>query len=136
MNRSVNLQTAQNFYQSLGKLFYAIAAADKVVREEEVKALKKIVEEEWLDIEKINDEFGTDTAYQIEIIFDWLDENQPGAEEAFQEFKDYRKEHLNLFDKKIDRLILKTANEIADAFAGKNRAELIMLTKLRSLLKQ
>lgn len=135
MNKSVNLHTAQNFYQNLGKLFYAIAAADKVVREEEVKALKKIVEEEWLDIDKINDEFGTDTAYQIEIIFDWLDENQPDAEEAFKEFKEYRQEHSNLFDEKIDRLILRTSNEIADSFAGKNRAEIMMLTKLRSLLK-
>lgn len=136
MNKSVNIHTAQNFYQHLGKLFYAIAAADNVVSEEEVKALKNIVEEEWLEIDRIDDEFGTDTAYQIEIIFDWLDENQPDAEGAFLEFKEYRQEHINLFDENIDRLIWKTANEIADSFAGINRAEINMLTKLRSLLKQ
>lgn len=136
MDKSVSLNTAQNFYQSLGKLFYAIAAADKVVSEEEVKTLKKIVEEEWLKIDKINDEFGTDTAYQIEIIFDWLDENQPDADNAFREFKEYREMHKNLFDKDIDRLILKTADEIAESFAGKNIAEIKMLTKLRSLLHE
>ncbi|MCM4158706.1 hypothetical protein FHG64_03650 [Antarcticibacterium flavum] len=135
MKNSVNLQTAETFYQNLGKLFYAIAAADKVVRAEEVAALKEIVEKEWLKIDEINDEFGTDTAYQIEIIFDWLDENQPDAEEAFNDFKEYRRDHQNFFDPDIDKLIWKTADTIAASFAGKNKAEVIMLSKLKALLQ-
>lgn len=135
MKNSVNLNTAQAFYQNLGKLFYAIAAADKVVRSEEVAALKDIVQKEWVKIDEINDEFGTDTAYQIEIIFDWLDENQPEADDAFNDFKDYREDHKNLFDPKIDKLIWKTADGIAASFAGKNKAEVIMLSKLKSLLQ-
>lgn len=135
MKNSVNLQTAEKFYQNLGKLFYAIAAADNVVRAEEVAALKEIVEKEWLKIDEINDEFGTDTAYQIEIIFDWLDENKPDAEEAFNDFQEYRREHQNLFDPEIDKLIWKTADGIAASFAGKNKAEVIMLSKLKSLLQ-
>lgn len=135
MKNSVNPNTSQAFYQNLGKLFYAIAAADKVVHKEEVKALKEIVEKEWLNIDKINDEFGTDTAYQIEIIFDWLDENQPDANDAFNEFKEYRQEHQNLFDHEIDQLIWKTADDIAASFAGKNKAEVLMLSRLKSLLQ-
>jgi hypothetical protein len=135
MKNSVNLHTAQAFYQNLGKLFYAIAAADKVVRKEEVTTLKEIVEKEWLKVDEINDEFGTDTAYQIEIIFDWLDENKPDADEAFNDFKEYREDHKNLFDQEIDQLIWKTADGIAASFAGKNKAEVIMLSKLKTLLE-
>lgn len=135
MKDSVSPNTAQRFYQNLGNLFYAIAAADNEVNEEEIKTLKSIVEKEWVKLDEIKDEFGTDSAYQIEIIFDWLDENRPDAEEAFAEFKDYRMEHENLFDEETDQLIWKTAYRIAVSFAGKNEDEMIMLSKLKALLK-
>lgn len=125
---------AQKFYQNLGKLFYAIAASDKVVKKEEIDTLKGIVEQEWVQIDDYQDEFGTDTAYQIEIIFDWLEENQPDAFLSFKEFSDFKKEHENLFNNKINTLILKTADAIAASFAGKNKSELIMLSKLKSIL--
>ncbi|UJH91368.1 hypothetical protein LZ575_00815 [Antarcticibacterium sp. 1MA-6-2] len=119
----------------MGNLFYAIAAADNDVNEVEIQTLKSIVEEEWVKLDETKDEFGTDTAYQIEIIFDWLDENTPDPEEAFTQFKDYRVEHENLFDEETDHLIWKTAYKIAVSFAGKNEDEMIMLSKLKALLK-
>ncbi|HLU51235.1 MAG TPA: hypothetical protein VKZ42_03660 [Flavobacteriaceae bacterium] len=54
---------SQKFYQSLGKLFYAIASVDKVVRKDEVEILKSLVKEKWLDLDDVEDEFGTDAAY-------------------------------------------------------------------------
>ena len=135
MRNSVSPNTARTFYQNLGNLFYAIAAADKEINEEEVKTLKSLVEEEWVNLDDNKDEFGTDTAYQIEIIFDWLDENRPDAEVAFNEFKDYRQEHQNLFDEETDKLIWKTAYKIAVSFAGKNEDEMVMLAKLKELLE-
>lgn len=125
---------AQKFYQNLGKLFYAIAASDKVVKKEEINTLKGIVEQEWLHIDDYQDQFGTDTAYQIEIIFDWLEENQPDAFLTFEEFSNFKKEHEKLFNNKINKLIWKTADSIAASFAGKNKSELIMLSKLKSIL--
>ena len=125
---------AQKFYQNLGKLFYAIAASDKAVRKEEIDTLKSILEQEWLHIDDYQNEFGTDTAYQIEIIFDWLNENQPDSSNAFDEFSDFKKENEYLFNPKIKKLIWKTANAISSSFAGKNKSELIMLSKLKSIL--
>jgi len=134
MNNSTNPGFAQKFYQNLGKLFYAVAASDKVVKKEEIDALKNIVEQEWVSIDNYQDEFGTDTAYQIEIIFNWLEENQPDAFLAFEEFSDFKKEHKKLFNSNINKLILKTADAIAASFAGKNKSELIMLSKLKSII--
>lgn len=124
----------KSFYQQMGKLFYAIAAADKTVREEELEALKKLVRSEWLALDETYDEFGSDSAYQIEIVFDWLTENEWDMEDAISGLKGFREVHPGLFTDQINRLILKTASAVADSFNGKNKSELTILTQLRSVL--
>lgn len=128
------MQDVQKLYQNLGKLFYAVAASDKVVREEEKKTLKNIVKEDWLKVDDFKDEYGSDAAYYIEIIFDWLDENQPPAFNAFDDFKNFKKENEELFTPAIKKLIWKTADQIASSFSGKNKSELIMLSQLKAIL--
>ena len=124
------------FYQNLGKLFYAIAAVDKNVREEEFDKLKEIVKLEWLAVDEIEDNFHTDAAYQIEIVFDWLyKEEKLDAKTWYNDFIAYKDEQPHLFPKAIKKLILKTANAIADSFSGKNKSELIMLSTLEMNLK-
>ena len=118
-------------YQKLGELFYAIAAADKVIRKAEVDTLRNLIKKYWKDVDELEDEFHTDAAYQIEIVFDWLDTKQLDAQECFNTFKDFKKEHPSLFSETIKRLTWKTADAIAASFAGKNKSELIMLTKLK-----
>ncbi|WP_234859334.1 hypothetical protein [Aquimarina aquimarini] len=124
------------FYQNLGKLFYAIAAADKVVRVSEYDSLQKIVKSEWLKIDDTNDEFGVDAAFQIEIVFDWLDHKQLSAEESFTQFEAYFEENKSYFTPTIQQLIWNTANSIAGAFSGKNKSELMMLGRLQLILEK
>ncbi|PKQ45130.1 hypothetical protein [Confluentibacter flavum] len=121
------------FYQNLGKLFYAIAAADNKVHEAEINTLKELVKKEWLDVDDIEDGFGTDAAYQIEIVFDWLFNEQDtgfNIKTCYDDFISYKKDQKHLFTNNVNRLILKTANAIADSFSGKNKSELILLGKL------
>lgn len=124
-----------SLYQKLGSLFYAIAAADKVVHPEEVKTLKKLILEKWKTTEDYKDHFGSDVVYQMEIVFDWLEYNQISAHEGFEEFKDFYEEHKRIFTKKRKNLIHDTASKIARAYADVNKSELIMLSKLESLFK-
>lgn len=128
------MQGIQKLYQNLGKLFYAVAASDKVVREEEKNTLKNIVKKDWVGVDDFKDEYGSDAAYLIEIIFDWLDENEPPAFSAFNDFRDFKKGHEEFFTPEIKRLILKTADQIASSFSGKNKSELIMLSQLKAIL--
>ncbi|WP_025743258.1 hypothetical protein [Aquimarina pacifica] len=134
MNTHQNLGIT--FYQHLGKLFYAIAAADKVVRSSERQSLQEFVQSVWVTLEDQEDEFGDDTAYQIEIVFDWLDHEEPSTESCFKEFESYYIKHPSFFSKNIKQLIWDTANAIADAFAGKNKSELTMLGKLHILFNR
>ncbi|WP_235004512.1 hypothetical protein [Aequorivita antarctica] len=119
----------------MGELFYAIAAADKVVRKAEYNILKNIVSEQWKNLDDYEDPFHTDAAYQIEVVFDWFDYEQLDAKDCFESFADYKKEQPNLFTKERKDLIWRTANAIASSFADKNKSEVIMLAKLKMLLE-
>lgn len=123
------------FYQQLGKLFYSIAAVDKTVREEEIEKLKKIVNQEWLPLENTFDVFGTDSAYQIEIVFDWLAENQCNYKQILPDFKLFRTEHSSLFTPQVNALIIKTAKAIASSFAGENKSEHVLISQLHAVLE-
>ena len=123
------------FYQKMGELFYAIAAADKVVRETEYQALKDLVTTEWKKLDNSQDPFHSDAVSQIEVVFDWFDYEQLDANDCFDSFADYKKNHPSLFTEERKKLILQTADAIASSFAGKNKSELIMLAKLNKILK-
>lgn len=128
-------QTMIHFYQHLGKVFYCIAAIDKTVRTEEIERLKKIIKTEWIPLEGTVTEFGDDAAYQIEIIFDWLMENEWDLEQVIPDLKIFRKEHQSLFTAEIRILILKTAIAIVTAFSGKNKSEHLIISQLTSILQ-
>lgn len=122
------------FYQKAGELFYAIAAADNVVRESEYQTLKKLVSIQWKDLDSSKDSFLSDAVSQIEVVFDWFDYEQLDPRDCYESFADYRKANPSLFTKERKDLIWKTANAIADAFAGKNKSEIKMLEKLKHTL--
>lgn len=125
------------FYQNLGKLFYAIAASDKKVRKSEFNKLKDIVETQWLDADSTKDHFDEDAAYQIEIIFDWLNSQENlDAQSCYNEFVNYKNEQKHFFSDNMNTLIIKTAHAIAASFSGLNKSELIMLAKLSLELKK
>jgi hypothetical protein len=127
-------KTMISFYQLLGKVFYSIAAIDQTVREEEITKLKQIVKSEWLPFENTFNEFGDDSAYQIEIIFDWLVANKWDIDQIFSDFKIFRQEHPSLFTPVVNALILKTAKAIATSFSGKNKSEHVLISELNAIL--
>ena len=119
------------FYQNLGKLFYAIAAVDKQVRDEEFDKLKELVKKHWLEVDSIEDSYLTDAAFQIEFVFDWLfKEENLNTKSCYNAFLNYKNEQPHLFTDSIKKLILKTAGAIAASFSGVNKSELIILAQL------
>ena len=113
-----------------------MAASDKVVRPAELETLQAMVLSKWIPLGENEDEFHTDLGYHIEIVFDWLKHNSKGADESFERFSNYAQEHTEEFTLKRRNMIWQTANDIAEAFSGTNKSELIMLSKLRLLLNK
>ena len=118
------------FYQNIAKIFYAVAMVDNIVVPEEVKILKKVVKENWLQVDETFDVFGTDTVYQIEIVFDWLFSKNATSADCYEDFIEYYQNHSYFFTPEIKALILDTSGKIASSFAQKNKSELILLGKL------
>ncbi|QVY64459.1 hypothetical protein [Polaribacter sp. Q13] len=129
--------TIISFYENLGKLFFAIAAADNVVEEVEFNVLKEIVKKKWTKVDPVDDDFHSDAAYQIETVFDWLNnESFLNSETCYNEFIDFKKEHPSLFTKDINSLIMKTASKIAASVADINKSELMLVARLSIELKK
>ena len=129
-------ETMVAFYQVLGRVFYAAAQADNVIKQEEVDVMKKVVQDVWIDVDETFDEFNTDSAYQIEIVFDYLLSNDVVVEDIIFELREFKKIHSSLFTKKMNELILSTANKITSSFAQKNKSELVFLSQLQLALNK
>lgn len=122
---------AQLFYKELGRLLYAIAAADGKVTAQEIGTLKRIVSGELVPQEASTDHFGTDQAYITEFEFDVLADRDASSEGAFDSFIAYMARHKNDLAPERRELIYRAADAVADAFHGVNKAELPLLIELR-----
>ena len=122
------------FYSNLGKLFYAIAAADKTVREEEINTLKQIVNTEWLTLDGAKDKSEVDAMRQLKITFTQLNTQEKDAKICIEEFKLFKELHENLFTENVKQLIWKTANAISTAFSRRNKSELVLIAELATIL--
>lgn len=135
MQKSYSNAIGNIFYQKIGHLFFAVAMADGSVHSQEVDKLKSVVREKWLPLDDIEDEYGTDAAFQIEIVFDWLLENEKTSDECFTNFVAFYNEHSVVFSEKVKALVFETANAIAYSFSAKNKAEVLFLGKLHLLFQ-
>lgn len=125
-----DIKTTETFYHNLGKLFYAIAFADKTVRKEEVETLREYVKKYWLSYDDLTDAFGSDAAHLIEIVFEGVQAFEETAEDMFDAFVSYKNQQPQLFTTKVKSLILETSKAIAYSYAGINKSELVMISQL------
>jgi uncharacterized tellurite resistance protein B-like protein len=124
----------QQFYQKVAYAAFAVAAADNHIAEQEMKALREQVQQNWLDLEDTVDEFGTDAAYQTEIVFDWLAENDLNSEDALAEFKDYVESAQSFLTNDLRMQVVHLCNKIAVSFHGANKSELGILLRIQQVL--
>jgi hypothetical protein len=124
---TINKSLTPKFFENLGKLYFAIASADKRVEDAEIKTLKEIVLSYWQNIDALN----SDAIQHIEFTFQRLHkEAKLSSNLCYQDFIAYKNKHHHLFTDAIKKLILQTSNAIASSFSGKNKSELIILAKL------
>ncbi|MEO1033550.1 MAG: hypothetical protein AAFX55_19340 [Bacteroidota bacterium] len=107
----------------IGDLFYAIAKADKNLSFEEYIKLSDTLEKHWSFI-------GESGMTQIKAQFNTLQKNGASADESFDKFIAFLHQNSHQFDDDLKSLILKTANEIAYAFAKINKSELNLMARL------
>ena len=124
----------QKFYQHIGYMAYAVAFSDKNVSDAEITTLRNEVKENWLSLEKTTDDFGTDAAFQIEVVFDWLTDEQPSSDEVFDTLKDYVAAAGPFLTDDLKMQMVDLSNKIAISFHGANKSELDILFRIQKLL--
>jgi hypothetical protein len=124
------IKTTEAFYHNLGKLFYAVAFVDKKVSDEEFLTLQEYITDYWIAYDDLTDLFNHDAAHLIEVVFEGIQFFEETSEDMFDAFITYKNEQLELFTKEVNSLILETCKAIAHSYAGVNKSELIIITKL------
>jgi hypothetical protein len=120
-------------YSTLGKLFYGVACMDKRLHQEEVERFEEALKRYWsftvTDSDSIENEI-----MLISRGFTEAAENRLSGESCLESFKKYFTSNNILFTREIREKIFKIANSIANSVAGRNKAELIYLAKLKLLM--
>ncbi len=129
------MQNPRQLYKELGNLFYAIAAADKIIRPEEKKTLHDEILYAWKHHENSMDRFGSDRAYLIEFEFETLEDDSVTAENAYNLFECYFMDHENEIDSASRVKIFNSARHIAESVRKINHEELNYLVRLKTLMK-
>ncbi|KYG82467.1 hypothetical protein [Roseivirga echinicomitans] len=117
------------FYESIAHLFYGVAVVDNHVRTEEKEVIKELVDKDWT--------FAADDLDSAETIFAILKKlfaEQYDKEEAFLNFKKFFTEHRELFTEELKKKIMQGANKIVGAFAGINKSESVLISRLYFLM--
>ena len=122
-------------HQNLGKLFYAVAMADKKIEEEEIAALKTDILERWCNLDSKPNGLILNGHQEIITVFTQLQNTNAESDICISEFHEFFNEHKQLFNEDLRKLIWDTTQVIASSFANKNKSELIVLAKLRMLLE-
>ena len=108
----------------LGKIFYAAAMIDGIIKEHEVIRLNQLLHEDWRSSENVILE-GFCTCINTGYV----------AQDIFSDIEKYKKKHSYSFpDQEIEK-IMKTAYSIVNAYSATNKSELIFISKLRNTLE-
>ncbi|MEM6719894.1 MAG: hypothetical protein AAF611_11285 [Bacteroidota bacterium] len=126
----VTPQTAVVFYQQLGKLFYAMALADKKIKKAEFETMKKEIALLSVSEKYRISEATIDIEHQITSTFKILYFDKVTVEDSYADFVTFKRQHESLFTPEIKKAILKIAGKIAASFSDVNKSELILLAKL------
>lgn len=126
----------KELYPKLGHLFYAVAFADGKIESAEIKKLEKTVKGRWLQAEESNDEFGSNAAFQIISVFDWLAAEQISGDKAYDAFAGFLRKNREGIDAAMKNNILQTAVDISLAFRGENKDEHALMENLKKLLSK
>lgn len=121
----------EKFYSALGKLLYAVAAADGTVTADEEELVRGLVRKELAPAEKHTDEFGSNAAYYAELEFDYLESEGAGAEEAFEAFLDFIDKYYALFDAVMVTRCVRVADKLDAAYSRGSDEEKKLLGRIR-----
>jgi hypothetical protein len=118
-----------DFFTYISFLFYAIAASDKEISRKEKEEIMRVVDKHW--------NIKNTILSSKEIIFSTIKKlisEKTSAASAFDAFIEYLEANQTLFDTTIKKMLMESAYDIANAYAKRNKSELLYLSQLHQHL--
>lgn len=130
------MEPSDNISRAIGKLFYAIAAVDGLIHPREYESILSSMRIEGEAANKYEKDITPlDISEIIKGFYDMLLVQKPPYD-AFKEFASYKIAHEHEFTAAIKKWIWQMADRITYSFAGKNKSEVIILSKLKCTLRK
>ncbi|MGZ3885080.1 MAG: hypothetical protein ACXVP0_08780 [Bacteroidia bacterium] len=126
------MKDAKQYYKELGKLVYAVAAADGSVQDEETETLHSFVVKELAAYEPRNDSSGMNYAFYTDFEFENTSEKQAGIEECVESYTRFVQDNFERGDEPLLRRSMHLLEQIAKAYLKQKEKLIISLVK-RSL---
>ena len=126
----------RTLFEELGKLFYAIAKSQGV-NLMGLGSLKMLLHRDWLRRkEQVNLDVLSEETHRIMYSMDTQAGGEGAtAEEAFEGFEAFYKQHPDVFDDSLRALLVSTGRDIVNYFPGSSGNQNNQLIKLESLLR-
>jgi hypothetical protein len=125
----------QQLFTEIGRLFYAVANADGEIKSKEIISIRDLLNIGFIPFEEQSDQNTINCALYAEYEFESLMEIEADGEMAFFSFLDFFSKNQRDIDDQLKEFILKSVEELADSFHGKNRFELFYLDKLKQVFE-
>ncbi|MBP7810007.1 MAG: hypothetical protein KA163_11990 [Bacteroidia bacterium] len=119
------MKNIKQYYKELGKLVYAVAAADGVIQAEEREQLHQFVLKEMASHESSVDSSGMNQAFYIDFEFDATEEKHPSGEEVIKSYTRFVHSNHESNDGPLIVNSLKLLEAVALAYTKKNEKNII-----------
>lgn len=119
------MKNIKQYYKELGKLVYAVAAADGVIQAEEREQLHQFVLKEMASHEQSVDSSGMNQAFYVDFEFDATEEKHPSGEEVIKSYTRFVHGNYEPNDGPLIANSLKLLEAIASAYTKRNEKNII-----------
>jgi hypothetical protein len=119
------MKNIKQYYKELGKLVYAVAAADGAIQDEERDKLHQFVLKELADKEPTTDSSGMNQAFYVDFEFDATVEKHPPINEVIKSYARFVHVNYEPSDVSLMKNSIKLLETVAVAYSKKNEKEII-----------
>lgn len=119
------MSEGQKFYELIGKICYAAAKADSVIKVDEINKMNDLLMDYWADnYQPISDEF-----------YRCINENY-NSKEIITDIKVHKQLNPDLYSNVMTDQIMETAYKIVASYSGTNKSEIVFISQLRNVLEK
>jgi hypothetical protein len=123
------MKNLKQYYKELGKVVYAVAITDGVIKQEEIETLHDFVQKDLANNESATDSSGMNEAFYVDFEFENSINNNLEIPPAIKSFANFIHNNYEPGDEVLIRRSVKLLDVVADAYTRKKEKELVLQIK-------